>query len=46
MRFAVLVFPGSNCERDCFYVLESVLGQQVRFVWHQETDLRGFDCVV
>ncbi len=46
MRFGVIVFPGSNCEMDCHYVIEKVLGQEVRYVWHQESDLRGLDCLV
>ncbi len=44
--FGVVVFPGSNCDRDCFYVLQHVLGYRTEFVWHEETDLSGFDVVV
>ena len=40
------MFPGSNCDDDCRYVLEEVLKQKVRMVWHQERDLSGLDCVV
>jgi phosphoribosylformylglycinamidine synthase I len=46
MRFGVVVFPGSNCEMDCYHVIDKVLEQQVRYVWHQETDLSGLDCLV
>ncbi len=46
MRFGVVVFPGSNCDHDCFYVLEHVLGQQVSYVWHGDTDVSGYDCLV
>lgn len=46
MRFAVVVFPGSNCDADVLYVVQHALGQEGRFVWHQEEDLSGFDCVV
>jgi phosphoribosylformylglycinamidine synthase len=46
MRFGVVVFPGSNCEHDCYYVLKYVVHQQVRFVWHQERDLSEFDAVI
>ena len=47
MKFAVLVFPGSNCDHDCEWVLKSVLKQKVEMVWHQDSELpRGVDCVV
>ena len=46
MKFGVVVFPGSNCEHDCHYVLKDVLGQRVEYVWHQSTDVGGFDCLV
>ncbi|MGQ9623637.1 MAG: phosphoribosylformylglycinamidine synthase subunit PurQ [Candidatus Caldatribacteriaceae bacterium] len=46
MRFGVVVFPGSNCDYDCFYVLKDVLRQDVVFLWHQEENLRGCDCVI
>ncbi len=45
MKFGVLVFPGSNCDADCFNTIEQI-GQPVRYVWHKETSLRGLDCVV
>lgn len=46
MRFAIVVFPGSNCDRDCHYVVERVLGQEARFVFHKERALPGTDCVI
>jgi len=46
MRFAVLVFPGTWSDHDCQYVLRDVLGQEADLVWHRETDLSRFDCVV
>ncbi|MEY5062102.1 MAG: hypothetical protein RLZZ112_66 [Verrucomicrobiota bacterium] len=36
MRFAVVQFPGSNCDQDCLHALR-VLGQEARLVWHQES---------
>ena len=39
MKFAVLQFPGSNCDQDCYHTLKNVLGQNVRYVWHKETKL-------
>jgi phosphoribosylformylglycinamidine synthase subunit PurQ / glutaminase len=46
MRFGVVVFPGSNCDHDCHYVIGTVLGQPVDYVWHKSTDVAGFDCLV
>jgi phosphoribosylformylglycinamidine synthase len=46
MKFAVIVFPGSNCDHDAYYAAKRVLGQDADFVWHKETDLKGADCVV
>jgi len=46
MRFGVIVFPGSNCDHDCYYVLGKVLAQPVDYVWHGTTDVSGYDCLV
>lgn len=46
MRFAVVVFPGSNCDHDAHHALGRVLGQQVDLVWHKADDLGGPDAVV
>ena len=46
MKFGVVVFPGSNCDQDCVYVLKDVLGQPTLTLWHQETTLRGCDAIV
>ncbi len=46
MRFGVIVFPGSNCEQDTLHVLREVLHSPAEPVWHGETDLSGFDCIV
>jgi phosphoribosylformylglycinamidine (FGAM) synthase-like amidotransferase family enzyme len=45
-RFAVVVFPGSNCEEDVQYALQNVLGQPTDLVWHKERSLQGYDGVV
>ena len=46
MKFAVIVFPGSNCDHDAFHAAKDVLRQDAEFVWHKETDLRGADVVI
>ena len=47
MKFSVIIFPGSNCDKDCVYVLKDVLKQEVEEVFHTEKSLpKGTDCVV
>jgi phosphoribosylformylglycinamidine synthase subunit PurQ / glutaminase len=46
MKWGVVVFPGSNCDRDCVYALRSVLGQDVTEVWHEDQALPDVDAVV
>ena len=46
MRFGVIVFPGSNCDSDCYNVVKNVLKHPVDYVWHHETDLKRFDCLI
>jgi phosphoribosylformylglycinamidine synthase len=46
MKFGIVVFPGSNCDRDVAYVTKSLLNQPTRMVWHQETDISDIDVVV
>lgn len=46
MKAAVIVFPGSNCDRDVAVALERVTGVPAKMVWHAETDLAGFDLIV
>jgi phosphoribosylformylglycinamidine synthase I len=46
MRFGVIVFPGTWSDRDCHYALGEVLGQEVNYIWHKDTDLSGYDCVI
>ena len=45
-KFAVIVFPGSNCDHDAYHAAKDVLGQQAEFIWHKETDLKGADVVI
>ncbi|MCH8744751.1 MAG: phosphoribosylformylglycinamidine synthase subunit PurQ [Chloroflexi bacterium] len=46
MRFGIVVFPGTWSDTDCYYVVSDILGQQADYVWHQETDLSAYDCLV
>jgi len=46
VKFAVLRFPGSNCDQDAYFAALNVLRQPVEYVWHESTDLAGADCVI
>ncbi|MFZ5944379.1 MAG: phosphoribosylformylglycinamidine synthase subunit PurQ [Bacillota bacterium] len=47
MRFAVIVFPGSNCDADCYHVVKEVLKKEVDYVWHQEKEFKvEYDCII
>lgn len=46
MKFGIIVFPGSNCDHDCYHAAKHVVGQEAEYVWHKSVDLSGFDCVV
>lgn len=45
-RFGVVVFPGSNCDHDAYYSLKKILGFEVNFLWHKDTDLKNSDVIV
>jgi phosphoribosylformylglycinamidine synthase len=46
VRFAIVRFPGTWSDVDCHHVVTEVLGQRADYVWHRETSLEGYDCVV
>ena len=46
MKFAVVVFPGSNCDHDAYHAARHVLGQDAVFVWHKDTSLQRADVVI
>lgn len=46
MKFAVIVFPGSNCDADMFHAIKDELGAEVEYVWHTETSLEKFDGIL
>ena len=46
MKFAVVVFPGSNCDHDAYHATRHVLGQDAVFVWHKDTSLQRADVVI
>jgi len=46
MKFGVVQFPGSNCDSDCYHAVENVTKTDVRYVWHEETDISDIDCII
>ena len=46
MKFGVVIFPGSNCDMDMVYVLETIMGQKVVKLWHKDTDLKEVDFII
>jgi phosphoribosylformylglycinamidine synthase len=46
MRFGILVFPGTWSDADCHYVVRDLLHQEAGYVWHQQQDLQGYDCII
>ncbi|GKU84519.1 phosphoribosylformylglycinamidine synthase subunit PurQ [Niallia sp. NCCP-28] len=46
MKFAVIVFPGSNCDVDMFHAIKDELGEEVEYVWHDAESLEGFDGIL
>ena len=46
MKFGVIVFPGSNCDHDCYYAVSGNLGQPAEYVWHESASLGDIDAVI
>jgi phosphoribosylformylglycinamidine synthase subunit PurQ / glutaminase len=46
MHFGIIVFPGTNCERDCAHVVQNVMGHTCKLVWHEETNLGAYDALI
>ena len=46
MKFGIVVFPGTWSDRDCFYSVHNICGQDAVYIWHKETDLAGCDCII
>jgi len=46
MKFGIIVFPGSNCDHDCYHAVIEQLGHEAEFIWHRDSDLKGSECLV
>ena len=45
-KVGILVFPGSNCDRDCHHAVEQIMGASGKFIWHKESALPPLDAVI
>lgn len=46
MKFGIIVFPGSNCDHDCYHVVTKVFHQDACFIWHKDTSLQDANCLI
>lgn len=46
MKFGIVQFPGSNCDYDCYYALKYILKVPTGFIWHKESDITNYDCII
>lgn len=46
MKFGVVVFPGSNCDADCYHAVKDVMNYDCSYIWHQEENLTGYDALI
>ncbi|MDD5504657.1 MAG: phosphoribosylformylglycinamidine synthase subunit PurQ [Candidatus Omnitrophica bacterium] len=46
MKFGIVVFPGSNCDYDCFYAVKNILGEKAEHIWHKEDAVGNYDCLI
>ncbi|ABP67582.1 phosphoribosylformylglycinamidine synthase I [Caldicellulosiruptor saccharolyticus DSM 8903] len=46
MKFGVVVFPGSNCDSDCYHVIKDVINEHVEYIWHDYNEKLDFDCII
>lgn len=46
MKWGVVVFPGSNCDHDAYFVIRRVIGKPVDFIWHETETLHGYDAII
>jgi phosphoribosylformylglycinamidine synthase subunit PurQ / glutaminase len=46
MKFGIIVFPGSNCDADCYHVVDQVLEQEAEYIWHKQTSVDKCDALI
>jgi phosphoribosylformylglycinamidine synthase len=46
VKFGIIIFPGTWSDRDCYYALNDILRQKAGYIWHTETDISDYDCII
>ncbi|NOX19128.1 MAG: phosphoribosylformylglycinamidine synthase subunit PurQ [Chlorobi bacterium] len=46
IKYGIVVFPGSNCDHDAYYVAKKIINEDSVFLWHKENDLQGSDVII
>ena len=46
MKIAIVVFPGSNCDRDISWAIKNICGQKPDYLWHKEKNFSNYDLIV
>jgi len=46
MKYNIIIFPGSNCDYDAYFVAKNLMGDDVEYVWHKDTSLNDPDCII
>ena len=46
VKFGVVVFPGSNCDKDCLWAVKDASGQKAEFIWHESKDIMKYDVII
>jgi phosphoribosylformylglycinamidine synthase len=46
INFGIIQFPGSNCEEDCFNVINNILKQNCKYIWHDSNNFTNIDCII
>ena len=45
-KFGIIIFPGTWSDKDCYYAINNILNNEARYIWHKETNIDDFDCLV
>ena len=46
MKFGIVVFPGTWSDTDCYFAVHDILNQDAEYVWHKDTNIDKFDCLI
>jgi len=45
-KFGIIIFPGTWSDKDCYYAINNILNNEAKYIWHKETNIDDFDCLV